>query len=150
MSSISVERRVALMLRCFVRGVERDVGLHTLLDAPNQFPDYVRPAVRWPSGHLPAERRQNIKIRPASQGGFRRFQSLRDGENMGRSTSQSCAAKMAAFPVSGGVQWGVPLGVGGPPAGDFIFWRADQDTQDTQDTQDGGKVGLRASEKLAS
>ena len=51
---------------------------------------------------------------------------------------------MAAFPVSGGGPWGVPLVVGGPPAGNFIFWWADQDTQDTQDTQDGGKVGLRA------
>ena len=69
---------------------------------------------------------------------------------MGRSNSQACAAKMAAFPVSGGDLWGVPLGVGGPPAGNFIFWWAGQDTQDTQDTQDGGKVGLRASEKLAS
>ncbi len=47
-------------------------------------------------------------------------------------------------PVSGGDLWGVPLGVGGPPAGNFIFWRADQDTQDIQDTHDGGKVGLRA------
>ena len=94
------------MLRCFVQGVERDVGLHTLLDAPSQFLDYVRPAVRWPSGHLPAERGQNIKIRPASQGGFRRFQSLRNRENIGRSNSQLCAAKMAAFPVSGGVLCG--------------------------------------------
>ena len=51
---------------------------------------------------------------------------------------------MAAVPVSGGDLWGVPLGVGGPPAGNFIFWRADQDTQDIQDTHDGGKVGLRA------
>ena len=51
---------------------------------------------------------------------------------------------MAAFPVNGGVPWEVPLGVGGPPAMDFIFWRAGQDTQDTQDTHDGGNVGLRA------
>ena len=43
----------------------------------------------------------------------------------------------------------MPLGVGGPPARDFIFWWADQDTQDTQDTHDGGKVGLRASERLS-
>ena len=39
----------------------------------------------------------------------------------------------------------MPLGVGGPPAGNFIFWWADQDTQDTQDTHDGGKVDLHAS-----
>ena len=57
---------------------------------------------------------------------------------------------MAAFPVSGGGAWGVPLGVGRPPAGNFSFWWVDQDTQDTQDTHDGGKVGLRASERLAS
>ena len=62
-----------------------------------------------------------------------------------RACALPCAAKMAAFPVSGGVPWEVPLGVGGPPAMDFIFWRAGQDTQDTQDTHDGGKVGLRAS-----
>ena len=31
---------------------------------------------------------------------------------------------------------GVPLEVGGPPARDSIFQRADQDTRDTQDTQD--------------
>ena len=36
-ASISYERRVALMLHCFVREVEKDVGLHTLLDAHNQF-----------------------------------------------------------------------------------------------------------------
>ena len=34
---ILAERRVALMLHCCVRGVERDIGLHTLLDAPSQF-----------------------------------------------------------------------------------------------------------------
>ena len=28
---------------------------------------------------------------------------MRDGEKIGRSNSQPCAAKMAAFPVSGGV-----------------------------------------------
>ena len=44
----------------------------------------------------------------------------------------------------------MPLGVGEPPAGDFIFWWAGQDRQDSQDSQDGGKVGLRASERLAS
>ena len=43
----------------------------------------------------------------------------------------------------------MPLGVGGPPAGNFIFWWVNQDTHDTQDTQDGGKAGLRASERLA-
>ena len=53
---------------------------------------------------------------------------------------------MAAFPVRGGVPWGVPLGVGEPPTGNFIFWWADQDTHDTQD---GGKVDLRASERLS-
>ena len=26
-----------LQLNCFVRGVEKNVGLHTLLDAPSQF-----------------------------------------------------------------------------------------------------------------
>ena len=39
----------------------------------------------------------------------------------------------------------MPISVGEPPAKDFIFWWADQDTQDSQDTQNGGKVGLRAS-----
>ena len=73
----------------------------------------------------------------------------RNGENIGRSNFQSCAAKMAAFPVSGGVPWEVPLGVGGPPTRDAIFWWADQDPQNTQDTQDGGKVGLRARKWLA-
>ena len=43
----------------------------------------------------------------------------------------------------------MPLGVGVPPAGDFIFWRAGQDRQDSQDSQDGGRAGLRASERLA-
>ena len=66
----------------------------------------------------------------------------------GISSHRACAlpraAKMAAFPVSGGVPWGVPLGVGGPPAGNFIFWWAGQDTQDTQDSQDCGRVSLRA------
>ncbi len=32
---------------------------------------------------------------------------------------------------------------------EFHFLAGGQDTQDTQDTQDGGKVGLRASERLA-
>ena len=34
------------------------------------------------------------------------FQSLRHGENIGRSNAQSCAAKMAAFPVNGGFPCG--------------------------------------------
>jgi hypothetical protein len=94
-----------------------------------------------------SERRYSTPFPARKQAGN---QSLQNGENIDRSTSQSCAAKMAAFPVRGGGQWGVPLGVGGPPAGNFIFWWADQDRQDTQDTQDGGKVGLRASERLAA
>ena len=43
---ISTERRVALMLHCFVRGVERDVGPYTLLDAPNQFLELCLPPLR--------------------------------------------------------------------------------------------------------
>ena len=32
--------------------------------------NYVRPAVRWPPGPLPAEREKNITIRRTAQGGF--------------------------------------------------------------------------------
>ena len=60
------------------------------------------------------------------------------------------AAKMAAFPVSGGVpsQWrhSMESATGGWRVArwEFHFLAGDQDTQDTQDTQDGGKIGLRA------
>ena len=40
------------------------------LDAPDQFPGYVRPAVRWPPGLLSAEREKDITIRPVEQGGL--------------------------------------------------------------------------------
>ena len=68
---------------------------------------------------------------------------------LGRLPGHRHAAKMAAVHRDAAFQWlgrpqGVPLEVGGPPAGDFIGRWAGQDTRDTQDTQDCGRVGLRA------
>ena len=49
------------------------------------------------------------------------------------------------FPPRLAAGWGMPLGVGGPPARNFIGRWAGQDTQDTQDSQDCGRVGFAPS-----